>query len=203
MPPKGHGLFKVKHYFIRAPAILVLLIMMFSHLCCGGSNKLRLFDKVITQEVALGEDAKKLPFSAEISEKPHERNYSFIYQFKTNEPYHHYICSISTAIAGTFFDASSYNIRYDQLKEKYIKTHPSRWKKQLLLEFPKIGKRAQYGVATAGPGGAAYELFFTTSDGRYDLKVVMSSLLPDHIESPNLDIEKIAMAVSNHYDKRF
>jgi hypothetical protein len=54
---------------------------------------------------------------------------------------------------------------------------------------------------SAGPGGASFQLMFTTSDGRYDIKTMISNLLPESVESPNLELEQIAKAISNHYNK--
>lgn len=67
--------------------------------------------------------------------------------------------------------------------------------------FAIIGARAQWGHMSAGPGGAAFQLMFTTSDGKYDIKTLISNLLPENVESPDLGLEQIAKAISNRYDK--
>ncbi len=82
-----------------------------------------------------------------------------------------------------------------------LKSYSARWKQQLLIDFPKIGQRAQWGHITAGPGGTAFELLFTTSDGIYDIKILISNLMPETIESPNLEIEQIAKVISDRYNK--
>jgi hypothetical protein len=42
---------------------------------------------------------------------------------------------------------------------------------------------------------------FTTSDGRYDIKTLIRNLLPENVESPDLELEQIAKAISDHYNK--
>ncbi|MGD9217460.1 MAG: hypothetical protein PVJ84_21790, partial [Desulfobacteraceae bacterium] len=107
-------------------------------------------------------------------------------QFKKTDPYHHYICSISVASAGTFINPQQYQKEYNRLQNDHKRASPDRWQQRLLLDFPDIGSRAQWGHISAGPGGASFQLMFTTSDGRYDIKALISNLLPENVESPDL-----------------
>jgi hypothetical protein len=52
---------------------------------------------------------------------------------------------------------------------------------------------------SAGPGGASFQLMFTTSDGKHDINTLISNLLPENVESPDLKLEQIAKAISDHY----
>ena len=169
---------------------------------CGEKRSLWLFDKVVTKEVAMGKGADGFNFSSGAAERHNVKNYIFEYQFEKAVPYHHYICSISVAEAGTFIDPKVYEKEYGRLKSEYMKSSPGRWWQQLLIDFPKVGKRARWGHITAGPGGTTFGLLFTTSDGMYDVKILISNLLPDTIEGPDLDIEQIAVGISDRYNKR-
>ncbi len=160
-----------------------------------------MFDKIITKEAAIGKEVDKYLFSSDANEGHHVRNYVFEYQFEKTDPYHHYIFSISVAEAGKFIDPKQYEKEYSRLKGEYMKSYPARWKQQLLIDFPKIGQRAQRGHITAGPGGTAFEFLFTTSDGMYDIKLLISNLMPGTIESPDLEIEQIAKVISSRYNK--
>jgi hypothetical protein len=182
-------------------AISFLLILMVSNVYCSGKSKLEMFDRIITSKIAIGKDATKYPFSLSAGTKQGTRDYIFELQFKKSDPYHHYVCAISVASAGTFINPQQYQKEYNRLQNEQKRAYPDRWQQQLLLDFPKIGARAQWGHMSAGPGGASFQLMFTTSDGRYDIKTMISNLLPESVESPNLELEQIAKAISNHYNK--
>ena len=104
------------------------------------------------------------------------------------------------AEAGKFLDPQEYRKAFNRLKLEHQKASPDRWEEQLLIDFPKIGLRSKWGNSSAGPGGAAFDLVFTTSDGRYDVKALLSSLMPDTVESPDLELVQIAKSISHHYN---
>jgi hypothetical protein len=174
---------------------------MVSNVYCNGKSKLEIFDCIITSKIVIGKDVTKYPFSLSTSTAQGTRDYIFKLQFKKTDPYHHYICSISVASAGTFINPQQYQKEYNQLENEHKQASPDRWQQQLLLDFPNIGARAQWGHGSAGPGGASFQLMFTTSDGRYDIKTLISNLLPENVESPDLELEQIAKAISDHYNK--
>lgn len=189
-------------FFTHIPtAISFLLILMASNVYCSGKGKLEIFNRIITSKIAIGKDATQYPFSLNTSTTKGTRDYVFELQFEKSDPYHHYICSISVASAGTFINPQQYQKQYNQLENEHKRAYPDRWQQQLLLDFPKIGARAQWGHMSAGPGGASFQLMFTTSDGKYDIKTLISTLLPENVESPDLELEQIAKAVSNRYNK--
>jgi hypothetical protein len=189
--------------FAQIPTAILFFIILLtvSNVYCSGISKLEIFDRIITPKIAIGKDASKYPFALSTGAAQGTRDYIFELQFKKTDPYHHYICSISVASAGTFINPQQYQKEYNRLLNDHKRAYPDRWHQRLLLDFPDIGARAQWGHISAGPGGASFQLMFTTSDGRYDIKALISNLLPENVESPDLELEQIAKAISDHYNK--
>lgn len=181
-------------------AIVCPFILMLSNGYCNKAVNLKLFDTVVTKDILMGKDVQMNRFALEINEERNVRSYLFEFQFKKTDPIQHYICAISVARAGAFIDPKLYEADYNRLKNEYMKANPGRWMQQLRLDFPEIGRRAQYGHIAAGPGGAAFDLSMTTSDGMHDVKILISNLMPESVEGPDLDIEKIAKAISDRYN---
>jgi hypothetical protein len=69
-------------------------------------------------------------------------------------------------------------------------------------EFPPIGRRAQREYLVLGPSGAAFGLTFTTTDGRFDVRVMLGNLLPTGADVPDFDIDETARRISLLYDER-
>lgn len=159
-----------------------------------------LFDAIISKEILTGKDVQRNRFSLETDQEGDVRRYVFEFKFKKSRPIQHYICALSVAKAGVFIDSKRYHDEYRHYKKEYMKTNPGQWKRLLQHKFPGIGRRAQYGPITAGPGGAAYDLSITTTDGMYDIKITISNLMPNAIEGPNLDMEQIAKTISDRYN---
>jgi hypothetical protein len=74
--------------------------------------------------------------------------------------------------------------------------------KYFLNEYPPIGKRAQREFLGFGPGGGAFGLTFTTSDGKFDIRIIISNLLPNEVEMPDFDIIETAKRISQLYDRK-
>lgn len=181
--------------------IIILLIFLVPEVHCNGNSKLDLFDNIITKELSIGDQIGEYRFSSSTKSDIDTKHYIFDYQFKKVDPYHHYTCTVSAAEAGKFINPQQYQKEYDQLKKEYMESNPDRWKQQLLVEYPDIGLRSLWGHTFAGPGGASFELVFTTSDGKYDIKTLLSNLMPDKVESPDLKLEQIAETISKNYNK--
>jgi hypothetical protein len=119
--------------FTHIPAaISFLIILTVSNVYCSGKSKLEIFDRIITSKIAIGKDATQYPFSLSTSMAQGTRDYIFELQFKKSDPYHHYICSISVAAAGTFINPQQYQktqylkaiiIRRNFLHSRLIKTN--------------------------------------------------------------------------------
>ena len=160
----------------------------------------KLFDAIISKDILMGKDVQRNLFSLEAYQEGDVRRYVFEFKFKKSRPIQHYICALSVAKAGVFIDSKRYHDEYRRHKNEYMKTNPGQWMRLLQHKFPEIGRRAQYGLITAGPGGAAYDLSITTTDGIYDIKIAISNLLPNTVEGPDLDMEQIARAISDRYN---
>lgn len=186
---------------VKLIIILFLLFLTATNCCCARERDLPVFDKIITKDVLAGKDVNTSLFSYETRKEDKIRHYFFAYQFDKTANDEHYICLISVADAGRFIDPQQYEEEFGRRKQEYMKCYPDQWRRQLLIDFPKIGSRAQRGNQFVGPGGASYDLLLTTSDGRYDIKILISNLMPDTIEGPDLDVELIATAISERYNK--
>lgn len=160
----------------------------------------KLFDAIISKEILMGKNVQGNLFSLEAYQEGDIKRYVFEFKFKKTRPIQHYICALSVAKAGVFIDSEHYHDAYRRHEKDYIKTNPGQWKRLLHHKYPEIGRRAQYGPVSAGPGGAAYDLSITTTDGQYDIKITISNLMPDTVEGPNLDIEQIAKTISDRYN---
>ena len=178
---------------------IIIFCLSITSLCCDERKPLNHFDKLITKNTIEANHGKEFLFEIK-NDKKNVKSYHFIYKFNKKNPYHHYICIINVGEAGVFIQPDEYKKEYSQIKADYIKQNPKNWELLLEKDFPDIGYRAQMGPVAAGPGGSAYSLRLTTSDMRFDIEIVISNLLPDDVENPDLDIWDIAKKISNRYD---
>lgn len=179
-------------------AHLVLLLCV--SLCVNGQPlpELKKFDKLITRELVAAGFKQTIQFSFKVSESEKTRVYESAYQFKQRSPEEHYTCSISVAPAGVLLDPHEYERRRADAGQRAA----NRRGEYLSEEFPSIGKRALRQVFGAGPGGAAYGLTFTTSDGKFDIRIMVSNLLPEGVKDPDFDILKTAQNISRLYEHK-
>lgn len=120
------------------------------------------------------------------------RHFVAEYLFDRRSPAEHYVLDIAVAPMGYFLDPILYERRKDTT-EAWCDT-------SFEADYPSIGRRAQREFFGVGPGGAAYGLTFTTSDGRFDIRITVSSLMPEEIEGPHFDLDGFARRLSNRYD---
>lgn len=73
---------------------------------------------------------------------------------------------------------------------------------QLSTALTELGLRHYRQITGFGPGGASEELVFTTADKRYDVKVMISNLLPLSVEIPKEDVASIALQINSLYVNR-
>jgi len=181
---------------VRAHA--VALFAVFSTRPAAGSD-LKVFDDVITRNVMAAGLKTWIPFSFNVREHDNVRVYEGIYEFPRTGPAERYVFYAVVAPSGTLLDIREYERRRAELAEK-----PERSKDESPseFEFPPIGKRAQRNVLSFGPGGAVFGLTFTTSDGKFDVRVAVSNLLPANVETPNFDIYETAQRISYFYDTK-
>src|SRR5262245_3688227 len=158
---------------------------------------LAVFDDIITRtEMARGFE-RGIPFSFTVHEENGVRVYGGVYEFRHTRPEQHYVLSAVVASAGVLVDVREYERRRAELERQ-----PNLSEDSLRTEFPPIGKRAQRNVFSFGPGGASYGLTFTTSDGTFDLRIVVSNLLPENVDPPNFRVYETAHRISYLYDAR-
>ncbi|MGH8621501.1 MAG: hypothetical protein ACRET3_05115, partial [Burkholderiales bacterium] len=140
---------------------------------------------------------QKVPLAFGVVDNDSTRVYWSEYQFARTDPWQHYTASVTVAKGGDLLDPRAYEERYRQMS----RDSADRIEQYLLTQFPHIGKRAHWDVGLAGPGGATFGLTFTTSDGRYDVRIMVSNLMPTGIDDPDFHIEGTARRISDLYDK--
>jgi hypothetical protein len=155
-------------------------------------ESLRLFDALITKAdiIRAFEPKKVIDFNVS-TENDGVRHFIAQYLFKRRTPEEHYVVDIAVAPVGNFLDPSLYKRR----RNSAMQGDPA-----LMADYPPIGLRAQREFFGVGPGGAAYGLTFTTSDERFDIRITISSLMPEGAEEPQLDINGFARDLSDRYD---
>jgi hypothetical protein len=135
-----------------------------------------------------------IPLSTRFDGEDEVQSFVAEYPFERRRPAQHFMLGISVARAGRFLDP----VRYEARRAAFQGAEAARE-----AEFPAIGLRAQSEFFGFGPGGASYGLTFTTRDGRYDVRIVVSSLLPEEVVEPRLDLEGLARGIESRYDSRF
>ncbi len=108
----------------------------------------------------------------------------------------YYLFGVVVAPAPMLLDSKSYCAAFRQAKKRFD-GQENRFRHQFP---PGLGSRAQRVFDGAGPAGSGYALVFTTSDGKYDIKVIVAMSLPESVADPGFDIDRIAETVSRHYD---
>jgi len=168
---------------------------------CGthasGLPDLKSFDRIITRNCLAAGYRDSVPLSFGVAEQDSTRVYWSEYEFRRTDVGDHYTSSITVAKGGTLLDPQAHEERYQKTK----RDSADRGEQYLLSQFPDIGKRAHWDVLVAGPGGAAFGLTFTTSDGRYDVRIIVSNLLPAGVDEPDFDIDGTARRISALYDR--
>lgn len=163
---------------------------------CAGAIEpnVTLFDALITKDVIAGEFVPKKPLDFSVTEADAGvRRFSAEYRFDRRNAAEHYTLDISVAPAGHFLDPSAYKNRRDSEAQDDT---PSE------ADYPSIGKRARREFFGVGPGGAAYGLTFTTTDGQFDIRIIVSNLMPAGVEEPQFDLDGFARRLSERYDAK-
>lgn len=122
--------------------------------------------------------------------KSNEQGTSMVieYLFTKTDASQHYIIELQFSAPASLLVESDYLAQYQaSLAASNSKKHKAM--------FPAIGYRAQYTFLGAGPGGAAERLIFTSSNRHYDVKIMISHLLPNSVATPPLNLETIAAYV--------
>ena len=158
---------------------------------------LNVFDEMVTRTEMTAGFSRPHPFSFEVLEVDGVRVYAAQVAFARTLPRQHYLCSVMVAAGGRLLDVDAY-----QRRRMRFEREPGRTAESLAGEFPPIGRRAQRELLGFGRGGAAFGLTFTTTDGRFDVRVTLSNLLPANAEVPDFDVDETARRISLLYDER-
>jgi hypothetical protein len=163
-----------------------------------GVPDLTLFDGIITKEVVAAGYRPSVPLEFTVHADDSMRAYQSDYVFPRTRSAQRYTVFITVAKGGRFLDSATYVTRYADTR----RDEPDCGEECLLGRFPRIGKRAMQQVFGLGPDGADWGLTFTTSDGRYDVRIILSSLVPEGVRTPDFDMYATAQRISDLYDRR-
>ena len=185
-------------YFLSAPvtAVAVVIVGLFFLTVCSSNpaaNNFEFFDFYINDEFVKNTLSQNFPLDFKIEDVDNARSYSYTLRFIKTNKYQYYGFGVVVAKAGIFLDAEKYNIEF----KKIFQQNPAK----VETEFPHIGKHAEMEPGFFGPGGSSFSLVFTTSDGKYDVRLVISMLLPNKVDSPDIDLKHAARIISVAYDK--
>jgi hypothetical protein len=182
-----------------------LCLLMLTTACAGpgaspgvASGDSRVFDPVVTPAVVAAACRERLVAERrQPSDDGGARRYRFEHQFPGRRPDEHHVVDVSVAPAGRLLDVARYNERLAAFRRAYADRGPDYLKSQ----FPEIGRRAQLEILGVGPGGASSAVTFTTADERFDVRVVVSMLLPDGVKGPDCGVDSVARAIATRYDE--
>ena len=168
---------------------------------CGTTGRgvpdLESFDRIITKDLVAAGFREKVPVSFMVTDQDSLRVYVTDYPFPRTDPAQRYTCFITVSKAGVLIDLRAYEQRYSKAQRDYADSG----QEYLRSRFPQIGKRAQSEFFGVGPGGAAFGLTFTTSDERYDVRIILSNLLPVAVDDPGFDVDSTARRIAAAYDR--
>ncbi|MDH5179040.1 MAG: hypothetical protein OEZ39_16610 [Gammaproteobacteria bacterium] len=161
-----------------------LLLLFLSCLACSATQA----DSVTPHFSAPGfidQFEIKYPLKYQTGKNESGESISIEVEFTKTSRDQHYVIQILFSKPGSLLVESEYLAGFNQSKATQ---NPA----QHMMNFPAVGSRAMYRFLGAGPGGAAEQLIFTSSDKRLDIKVLSSHLLPDSVNLTPIDIEKLA-----------
>lgn len=140
------------------------------------------------------ETALRPPVPLTIFASTQDRTQRFVaeYRFPKSTSGEHFAIEVTMAPAPLLLDPVSYQERRSRFAQAG-NSSPH--------EFPNIGLRAQRALSV-GPAGSSYGVTFTTGDGKWDVSVNVSSLLPDGVNAPDFDVESFARLIEGQYEKK-
>jgi hypothetical protein len=178
------------------PAVAVAVLLGGGAQGAAGAD-LDVFDEIVTRaEMAAGFD-RPHPFSFEVDQEDGARVYAADVAFARTARAQRYLCAVMVTAGGRLLDVDAH-----QRRRARFEGEPGHTAESLAGEFPSIGRRAQRELFAFGPGGAAFGLTFTTTDGKFDVRVMLSNLLPRSAEVPAFDVDETARRISLLYDER-
>jgi len=154
-------------------------------------------DSIITEELVRSGCKNALPFSFTTEHTIGRRTYHADFEFGPEHPECSTFVTITICRVGKLLDPAEYETTKKQVREKDKKNPPDRQLEPLM--FPAIGKRAMVGLVL-GPGGGGDWLVFTTSDGRFDIKVEQGNRWSEGVEGPIVLCDRIARDICSKYD---
>ena len=156
------------------------------HPACSRAPELA---QLLTPEAIDALDHSALPIDTERAVEAGTQSLVLRYRLPARDPREHCVLTLKLAAAGALLDERAYS-------ERSAAATPE----ERARDFPDIGRRAQLQLYGFGPAGAAYGLTFTTADGRRDVQLQLSQLLPDGVDAPELDLTQLAREIARRYD---
>ena len=183
------------------PTRVMFLLSVFAFYACGSNainsteteqpGDIDRFDKIVPQvfkNVGLMNNAR---FSFNIVTGDGEPHYVVKYLNPASDEMSQWIVAVSVAFAGKYIDPD----KYDAI-QKTLQTGNS----------PALGKRYMdvdlINTATDfAPPGMFSGMVFTTLDGKYDIRILLSDMLPKDVVPPKFDHDAVGRLILEMYSK--
>lgn len=132
------------------------------------------------------------------------QSFSAEYPFEPREPGQHFTIEVAVAPAGRFLKperapAGQPAVPDAEAEAEAVAAATSAPVPDAHAD-PVVGLRSRKQILGFGPGGAAYAFTFTTRDAKYDVRITVSSLLPEHVPEPKFSIEQFAQVLEQRYE---
>lgn len=155
------------------------------------SEGLDRFDTIVPQALKTAGLMDSNKFSFNIVKHTDERHYVVRYLIPAKDDLKHWIVAVSVAPAGKYIDIAKY--------EETQKAFPKGFK-------PIMGKRFMdvdiMNVPTDfAPPGMFSGMAYTTPDGKYDVRILLSDLLPKDSIHPKFDWDSVGRKILELYNK--
>jgi len=165
---------------------------------CSNRDAFSSFDSIVTEKLIRTNCKLEVPFAFTDERSSVLRKISANFLFGEQCSECNTYIAVRIATAGELLDQTEYELHRNQVKEA-DSDRPADMRMESFL-FPNIGRRAMASVVLS-PNGGGYTLVFTTSNGRFDVEIEQSSRLEKDVHGPEVDVDKIAITISDSYDK--
>lgn len=187
---------------IRAISRMGLLIFMLLFYGCdqthlkqidsNSAHDIEIFDAIVNSVFEANGFLDADKFSYKLVKENGQRHYVVNYLFPGQNDLNHWIVAISVAKAGEFIDPDEY--------EALRKTLPGTSKEKLgkrYMDVELINIPSSF-----APRGLFSGTVFTTLDDQYDIRILLSDMLPENITPPRFDHDAAARMILERYTKK-
>jgi hypothetical protein len=177
---------------------IAIIALTFQNAGCAGSKKkykadIELFDSIVDQVLDTNGYKNPKQFSFQRIDEGQQRHYVVNYLMEQTQEkpnaHEHWILTISVAEAGDFIDIAKY--------EANEKTHPTVLKPAYAKRYIDVDF---INIPTSyAPSGLFSGMAATTLDEKFDIRIMVSNLLPGDVQPPEIDFDRIGKMIFDSY----